>query len=804
MPTDERSRDELLTGGLWLARPARGWEEGLPVGNGRLAAMALGRVPSERITLNEDTFWSGPADRRLPELPAGFLGEVDALVRAGRHREADERLQAMQGADAEAYQPIGDLLISHREWGPERATNYRRTLDLRDGIAHLVTGDASGRLSQQVLVSADRDVIVVRLETGGDPLDVELSFATPQRRHEIRADGDGALALTLAAPRHVLPWPRSEVLWDDDDTATIRAAALLHVDADESQVTTVESPDRPAVLRVRGGTSATVLVAIRTSFVSWDAEPSGDAAQCLSRARADIEEALGTGWPAVRASHCARHRAVMDRAGLRIDGDDPGIGSPVDVRLQRRAAGEADEQLAALAFAFGRYLLLASSRPGSQPATLQGVWNEELTPPWSCEYTTNINLEMNYWAAEVANLSECHEPLLRAIGELAESGREVAQALYGARGWTCHHNSDLWRLAVPVGGGNGQSSWAAWPMAGAWLSLHVAEHWRFGRDADSLAAMLPVVLDAARFVLDRLSSDGEHLVTSPSTSPENLFQTPEGPAATDVSTAMDTTLARELFEFVLEAAAVCDAGTLDPAHVATIDEVRRALPALAPLRIGSRGQLLEWRRERLEVEPHHRHVSHLVGLYPGRTLARGDDPRLIDAARVSLLERGDAGTGWSLVWKVALWARLRDGERSHRLLAAYLQPVDPEAHVEHAGGVYASLLCAHPPFQIDGSLGITAAITEMLVQSHEMHDDVPVIDVLPALPRAWPSGDAFGLRARGGVTIERLSWSAGAVSGFELLATVATTVVVRWRAGDGAERSAKLALQPGERHSLQL
>lgn len=788
--------DDLATGALWLGQPAQRWEEGLPVGNGRLGAMVLGGVPHERIGVNEDTFWSGPADRSLPKLPAGFVADVDALVRAGRHREADERLQALQGADAEAYQPIGDLLINHRGWNTARGDEYRRTLDLRDGIARVRTGTGSGLLSQEVFVSAQHDVIVVRLDSGGDPFDIELALHTPQQRHELRVEGADTLALLLSAPRHVFPWPRSEVQWDDDGTA-IRAAALVHAHAQESAVTIAELPDGTPSLRIRGGTTVTVLVAIRTSFTRWDIAPAGDSALCLARARRDIERVRQAGWPAIRSDHCAEHRALMDRVSLHLGADGAGVALPVDVRLQRRAEGQPDEQLAALAFAFGRYLLLAASRPGTQPATLQGVWNAEVTPPWSCEYTTNINLEMNYWAAEPANLPECHEPLLRAIGELADAGGEVAGALYRAGGWTCHHNTDLWRLTAPVGSGQGQSCWSAWPMAGAWLALHLAEHWRFGRDPEFLATALPIVIGAARFVLDRLSPDGEHLVTSPATSPENLFETADGPAAVDISTAMDTTLARELFEFALEAAgALADVG-LDPAHAAVVDEIRRALPRLMPMCIGSRGQLLEWHHEHREVEPHHRHVSHLVGLYPGRSLAT-DDRGLTEAARIALIERGDAGTGWSLVWKAALWSRLHDGEAAHRLVNAYLTLVDAEANTEHKGGVYASLLCAHPPFQIDGSLGITAAIAEMLVQSHRLADDAPIIELLPALPAAWPQGEVRGLRARGGITIERLAWADGVVTEVQLRAYVATAVVVQWNGGDGRTRRAELALCRGE------
>jgi len=490
--------------------------------------------------------------------------------------------------------------------------------------------------------------------------------------------------------------------------------------------------------------------------------------------------------------------------GSRLDDRSSGGSGaePIETRLARRAAGRADEQLPVLAFAFGRYLLAAASRPGTQAATLQGIWNDEVAPPWNCEYTVNINTEMNYWPAETTALPECHEPLLDLIRDLSRAGKTVARRIYGARGWTCHHNTDLWRIGVPVGAGHGDPMWAQWPTAGAWLATHLAERWRFGRDIGFLGATgFPVALDAARFVLDLLVEDGDGtLVASPSTSPENQFGTPDGPASVDQGCAMDRTLARELFEFVLEAEQVLrDTGrAFAEADEVALAEVRAALPRLAPLRIGSRGQILEWSAERAEVEPHHRHLSHLVGLYPGRTIAA--DPRLREPARRSLEERGDAGTGWSIAWKIGLWARLGDGDAAHRLLGMYLTPVARNS--DAGGGVYNSLLCAHPPFQIDGNFGVTAAIAEMLMQSHETSDGAPVLELLPALPSQWPDGEVRGLRARGAVTLDRLAWADGAVTSASFTAQAATDVEIRWRGADGERRSRRVSLATGQRTEI--
>jgi alpha-L-fucosidase 2 len=797
---------------LVYTEPAAIWAEALPVGNGRLGAMVHGAYPVERINLNEDTFWSGPGDTAVPEVREGLIEEARGQVRAGRHVAAGQTLLATQGADAEALQPVGDLLIEFvGAPAGAAAAPYRRSLDLRDGVAAVRRGLGGHLVRQEVIANVEREVVAVRLETDDpDGLHVNLSFATPQRRAETRVRGeqqDGALALLLAAPRHVVPWPREDgVAYEDDDKSSIRAAALLEVAAEGGTVSTSAAGSGPVVqVQVRGSSALTAYVAIRTGFTGWDVAPVRDSEECLASAARDIRVAREASWEKLRAAHVEEHRALMDRVTLTLGDGDPSPDAPTDLRLARRAAGEADEQLSVLAFALGRYLLAASSRPGTQAATLQGVWNSEVTPPWNCQYTVNINAEMNYWPAETTGLFECHEPLLRLAADLSEAGRDAARGIYGARGWTCHHNTDLWRIATPVGGGQGDPMWSQWPLAGAWLCTHLAERWRFGRDLGFLAAIaFPVALDAARFVLDLLVEDGDgHLVTSPSTSPENQFATADGPASVDQGSAMDLTLARELFGFVLEAAEeLTPAGIpLTRQDTDALDEVRAALPRLAPLRIGSRGQLLEWSAEYEEADPHHRHLSHLVGLYPGRIVAL--DPQLREAARRSLEGRGDAGTGWSVAWKAGLWARLGDGAAAHRLLDEYLRPVLPTgtgSDVQFSGGgVYRSMLCAHPPFQIDGNFGVTAAIAELLVQSHGVQDGAPVVELLPALPPQWPSGRVTGLRARGAVTVAELAWSQGTATSVVVQAQTATRFELRWRDADGAPQSRQLNLAAGER-----
>ncbi|WP_051326320.1 glycosyl hydrolase family 95 catalytic domain-containing protein [Glycomyces tenuis] len=748
--------DELK---LSYGTPPRAWHEGLPIGNGRIGAMLEGG----RITLNEDGFWSGRGDWSVPEGVEGVAAEAAEAVRRGELFAADQLVTRLQGESTQAYQPAGALLASHSDDGEGET----RELDLRDGVARV----ARGRVRQEALVSVRFGVLALRW-SAEEAFDLALDFEWPHRHGTSEADFD-ELSFTGFAPVGVRGGTP-----DYSSTDGVRALALnaqLRCDGEVAPTSRGH--------RFTGCREVVVFLAMRSTD-----EPGAE----LEAVRREARGAAANGWETVLRDHVDEHRRVMDR--VRLDLGGAGAGEPVDRRLERRAAGGADEHLPVLAFQFGRYLLAASSRPGTQAANLQGIWNDQVTPPWNCDYTTNINVEMNYWPAETCALPEFHEPMFDLVDDLARTGAETARRLYGAGGWCCHHNTDYWRLTTPC---DGRACWQAWPMAGLWLCMHIAEHWRFTRDEEFLADRFPVVLGAARFALDRLSeNESGELVTNPATSPENEFVTPEGNAAVDETTAMDATLVRELFEFVLEAADVV-AETVHNELLAVVAEVREALPRLAGVRIGSDGRVLEWAREREEAEVHHRHVSHLYGAFPGSSFA--DSPELTEAARRSLEARGDAGTGWSLAWKTALWARLGDGDRAHRLLGEFLTPVGfRKSDAEYSdGGVYTSLLCAHPPFQIDGNFGTTAAIAEMLVQSHRTVDGVPVVELLPALPGAWPDGEVSGLRARGAVTLRRLRWEAGSVAELELEATAQTRV---WLAVPGREPR-PLALGAGERWS---
>ena len=750
---------------FWFDGPAERWVEGLPVGNGRVGAMVWGDGSELRCSVNEDTFWSGPPSVEPPTVPDGLLDTVRTMLRDGQHVRAGELLKTVQGRNTEAFQPVGDLVLRWTDAGP----GLRRELDLVDGIAAYRQPDGT---TTEVLAEIRHGILLLHW-TSHVPRDGELRWETPQHRHSVGLRGEDGLALLLAAPSHVGGDERGPVV--EHAESSLRAAAVARVRL-EAGGSLVPEDD---VVRLRGVSRLTVFVDVRTGFEGWNRQPSRDERACAAAAERAIALAFGRPWDELRAEHRDEHAERMGRVTLRLAAPEP-RDLPLDARLRARAEGEPDEQLTSVLFDFGRYLLLASSRPGSQPAHLQGLWNDQVTPPWNCDYTVNINAEMNYWPAETAALTECHQPLLRLVEELAEAGRGVARELYGARGWACHHNTDLWRATWPVGEGRDDPMWSCWPMGGVWLCLHLAEHWDFGRDREFLRRTAwPVSAGAARFALDLLHEDEDGwLVTGPATSPENRFVTPDGPASVDLSSTMDAVLVRELFDFLRRSAE--DAG--DSADPALLAEIAAATPRLRPISTGPDGRLLEWHIAREEFEPNHRHVSHLSGLFPGSI----DVVTHRTAARLSLQARGDESTGWSTAWKAALWARLGDGDRAHRLLDLLLRPVPADG--SGRGGVYPSLLCSHPPFQIDGNFGATAAIAEMVVQSHH-HG---YLDLLPALPSAWPDGEVRGLRARGGFTVDLLAWSNHAPTRCRLTAgpnaANGGTVRLRWRDAAGAAR----------------
>lgn len=778
-------------------RPATTFTEGYPIGNGRTGTVVHGGVGHDRFPLNDGTFWSGGpsivAQLSRPSGPVGseVLREVRRAVAAGDTRRAEELLAGFQGGHSQSYLPLGDLLVDLRVDGRVPAdaevTGYSRTLDLTTGL-HVTTFDVAGStVRQEAFASHPAGVVVLRWTvTGPARLGVTVRLTSPYPGEAVvRPDDAGPLlARHLTAPADVLP-PHAgspdPVRAQVDGVSGMAAAVVVGLRTDGDTATGAAAEEE--TLGCEGAREVVVVLATATGFAGPAVEPSRDPLQSADRAAAVVTAVLARDVDEVRAEHVADHGALFDTCRLELgDGAETSARRTVD-RLTG-PDGPEDPDLAALLFAHGRYLLIASSRPGGVPANLQGLWNEDVNPVWSSNYTTNINLEMNYWPALVTGLAECAEPLQRFVRDLAVTGARTAER-YGCRGWAAHHNSDVWGYSAPV---DGDPVWSNWPMAGPWLSQHLADHHALTGDVEALRASWPALTGAARFCLDWLVErpDGT-LGTLPSTSPENQFVASDGrPAAVTADASMDLALVDRLLADVLRCAPVVDPdGTGADADLPA--EAAAARARLLPLRVGSRGQLLEWGTELTEADPHHRHTSHLMALHPAGTIDVEHDPELAAAAARTLDLRGPEATGWALAWRISLRARLGDGEGALELLRRLLTLTTATTVIADGGGagVYANLFCAHPPFQIDGNFGAVAGIAEMLLRDLPPRGpagDPVALRLLPALPAAWAQGRVTGLRARGGIVVD-LAWGAGRVRA-TLTAASRTSCVVRTGAAE--------------------
>ena len=750
---------------LWYDRPADKWTEALPIGNGRLGAMVFGKTADERIQLNEDTFWSGrPHDYTHPEARK-HLDEVRKLIFEGRHAEAHKLADAhLMGSprNLQAYQTLGDLRLIFP--GHEQVTDYRFELNLDEAIVRVTYRIGVAKFTREIFSSAIDQAIVVRL-TCSRPgrVSLEATLESPHR-HATEAAGRGQLVM---AGQWIGDGKTGNLIAGGDGPG-LKYETHVHATTAGGRVAAAEG-----VLKIANADAATLLLVAATSYSNYRDITADPARRC----RDDLAPAKRKPFAQLRSDHVAQHQRLFQRVRLDLGGSPSDLVQlPTDRRIVSAAKAAADPGLAALYFHFGRYLLISSSRPGTQPANLQGLWNEHTRPPWGSKYTVNINTEMNYWPAEVCNLSECHLPLFGMLDDLTVTGRKTARTHYDCDGWVLHHNTDLWRGTAPVDG----ATWGMWVGGGGWLSLHLWEHYLFTGDRWFLSSRAwPVMKGAALFYLDYLVVHPKHgwLVTAPSNSPENRHHPGISVCA---GPAMDTQIVRQLFDACLQAGRLLD---LDPGFR---DRLEKTLVRLPPMQIGKAGQLQEWIDDwDMQVpEPRHRHVSHMFALHPGSSISPRGTPSLAKACRVSLAHRGDGGTGWSLAWKINLWARLHDGDHAHKMLRNLLRP----------GRTLPNLFDSCPPFQIDGNFGGTAGIAEMLLQSHlgDTRDGFE-IELLPALPAAWPSGEVSGLRARGGFEVA-MRWTEGQLLEAEILSTLGNPLRVRC-----GNKTVQQATKPGQR-----
>jgi len=751
---------------LWYDRPAQVWTEALPLGNGRLGAMVFGGTNHEKIQLNECSLWSGGPVSKNPNPEAiNYLKPIREALEKEDYALADEIAHKMQGYYTESFLPLGDLILDFDI--DSMTTDYYRDLNITNAtsLTKFKVGDTE--YSRKMFISAPDQVMVLKL---GSSEKNGLNFTAKiksQIRSEIKGNSDNELVLSGRAPQHVDPsylrGTENPVAYIDEDCKGMRFELRMKILTMDGIISNLDS-----VITLSGASKATIILSAATSFNGFDKCPESEGADESQKALAYLEGAEGKDYETLYENHVEDYHNYFNRTKISL-GDTTTTEVPTNERLLSYTNGAIDPGLEELYFQYGRYLLISSSRPGGLPANLQGVWNPHMRPPWSSNYTININAEMNYWPAEVCNLSEMHEPMIRTIQNIAKTGKSTASIYYGTRGWCAHHNSDIWATSNPVGDlGGGGPMWANWPMGGVWLCHDLWEKYSFNQDEAYLKNVAyPIMKGAAEFCLDWMVEDENgYLITSPSTSPENRFKTEHGiEASVSKATTSDMSLIWDLFTNLISAEEIL---AVDHDFKTLLIEKKKKL---FPLQVGEKGNLQEWYKDWEDPEPHHRHISHLIGLFPGKQISPYSNPEFAAAARQTLELRGDEGTGWSKAWKINTWARLLDGNRSYKLLRELIHYTsEGGTNYSSGGGTYPNLFCAHPPFQIDGNFGGISGMAEMVLQSHN-----GFVHILPALPDSWSKGKIEGLKAQGGFEVS-FAWENKLLTGLTIKSLTGNTL----------------------------
>lgn len=721
---------------LWYTKPAEKWVEALPLGNGRIGTMVFGGVCRERLQLNEDTLWSGIPETK--EKRRNFIKDLEKarkFIFEGDYIKSEELInEKLLGPWNESYLPLGNLYLDFDN--KDGYKDYERELNLEDASSSVKYTINNIKYKRTTFISKVDDAIVMKIESSEKGKISFIASFDSAIRYNTATENKNSISLSGQAPIHVLPsYEEGENPIVYEEGKGIKFKAVLEINSINGQVASHDG-----ILSVDCADEVLIKVIVHTSFNGYKKEAGTEGRDIGYLCENTRKNLLSKTYKNLYESHKREYSSLFNRIDFRLNNDLNYDDIPTDRRLEKFIEGKEDLGLISLYFQYGRYLLISSSRRGTQPANLQGIWNEDLRPAWSSNYTTNINLEMNYWPAEVCNLSECHEPLFDFIKEISEAGKETAKIRYNCRGWTANHNIDIWRQTSPAGG---SAEWAYWPMAGAWLCSHIWEHYEFSRDMNFLREMYPIMKEAAEFLIDWLIEDEKgRLITCPSISPENNFITKEGKkCCISIASTMDMAVTRNLFRNCINAA-----------NLLGIDQefktiLKQYYDRLYPYKIGKHGQLQEWFKDFEEFEKGHRHLSHLFGLYPGNEINEDNDKSIFEACRKSLERRlsyGGGHTGWSCSWTICLFARLKDSESAYAYLKTLLKKL-----------TFSSLLNVCPPFQIDGNFGGIAAIAEMLIQSNKGY-----IEILPSIPKEWKHGKVTGIKARGGFELD-IEWSKG-------------------------------------------